>query len=164
MSKKMYIMRGCPGSGKSTKAKELAGENGVVYSTDDFFMRGEKYIFNPEALDSNHSKNQLRTVKALFDGVSPVVVDNTNTTPKECATYVQMADMLGYEVEFVLPDTPWAWDADELFQRNTHGVPKGVIECMIMRLDKTLTVDDVREWIKKEEPQFQGYTTQAPNV
>jgi adenylate kinase family enzyme len=36
--KKMIIMRGLPGSGKSYKAKKLAqAENGVIYSTDDFF-------------------------------------------------------------------------------------------------------------------------------
>jgi len=36
--KKLFIMRGLPGSGKSTLAKNLAVTNGVVYSTDDFFM------------------------------------------------------------------------------------------------------------------------------
>lgn len=36
--KKLILMRGLPGSGKSTLAKKLAGANGVVYSTDDFFM------------------------------------------------------------------------------------------------------------------------------
>jgi adenylate kinase family enzyme len=36
--KKLFLMRGLPGSGKSTLAKNLAGANGVVYSTDDFFM------------------------------------------------------------------------------------------------------------------------------
>jgi NEDD4-binding protein 2 len=36
---KLILMRGLPGSGKSTLAKKLAGENGVIYSTDDFFMK-----------------------------------------------------------------------------------------------------------------------------
>ena len=31
-------MRGLPGSGKSTKAKKIAAETGIIYSTDDFFM------------------------------------------------------------------------------------------------------------------------------
>ena len=34
----LILMRGVPGSGKSTKAKLLAGNKGVVYSTDDFFI------------------------------------------------------------------------------------------------------------------------------
>jgi adenylate kinase family enzyme len=43
-------MRGLPGSGKSTKAKELAGEQGLVFSTDDFFMVNGKYIFDPKMI------------------------------------------------------------------------------------------------------------------
>lgn len=35
----IILMRGVPGSGKSTKAKKLAGTSGIVYSTDDFFMK-----------------------------------------------------------------------------------------------------------------------------
>ena len=31
----LIVMRGIPGSGKSTKAKELAGTDGVIHSTDD---------------------------------------------------------------------------------------------------------------------------------
>ena len=30
----LIVMRGIPGSGKSTKAKELAGTDGVIHSTD----------------------------------------------------------------------------------------------------------------------------------
>jgi adenylate kinase family enzyme len=36
-------MRGLPGSGKSTKAKVLAGEQGVIFSTDDFFIVNGKF-------------------------------------------------------------------------------------------------------------------------
>ena len=39
---KVYIMRGLPGCGKTTRAKELV-EKGVILSTDDFFMIGEQY-------------------------------------------------------------------------------------------------------------------------
>lgn len=34
----VYIMRGLPGSGKSTMAKNMAGATGSVVSADDFFM------------------------------------------------------------------------------------------------------------------------------
>jgi len=34
-----YIMRGIPGSGKSTVAKQLAGENGVVLNLDQHVVR-----------------------------------------------------------------------------------------------------------------------------
>ena len=35
-----YIMRGIPGSGKSTAAKKIAGEEGKIHSTDTYFMVG----------------------------------------------------------------------------------------------------------------------------
>lgn len=34
----LILMRGLPGSGKSTKAKKLADNIGIIFSTDDFFM------------------------------------------------------------------------------------------------------------------------------
>ena len=43
-------MRGLPGSGKSTKARKIAGQFGVVYSTDDFFMVNGEYKFDPKMI------------------------------------------------------------------------------------------------------------------
>lgn len=41
--RKLIIMRGLPGSGKSEKAKRLLG-NGIIHSTDEFFLRAG-YIY-----------------------------------------------------------------------------------------------------------------------
>ena len=43
-------MRGLPGSGKSTLAKKIAGNAGVVYSTDDFFMVNGQYMYDPKMI------------------------------------------------------------------------------------------------------------------
>jgi adenylate kinase family enzyme len=55
-------MRGVPGSGKSTKAKKLAGTSGVVYSTDDFFMKNGEYVYDVKMIVEYHEKNLKRTV------------------------------------------------------------------------------------------------------
>jgi adenylate kinase family enzyme len=47
-------MRGVPGSGKSTKAKKLAGSNGVIYSTDDFFMKNGEYVYDVKFIGDYH--------------------------------------------------------------------------------------------------------------
>jgi adenylate kinase family enzyme len=47
-------MRGLPGSGKSTKAKKIAGEKGVIYSTDDYFMVNGEYKYNPKMILEYH--------------------------------------------------------------------------------------------------------------
>ena len=44
-------MRGLPGSGKSTKAKKIAGDVGVIFSTDDFFMVDGQYKFDPKMIE-----------------------------------------------------------------------------------------------------------------
>ena len=36
--RRIVIMRGLPGSGKSTRAKKIADNYGIIFSTDDFFM------------------------------------------------------------------------------------------------------------------------------
>jgi adenylate kinase family enzyme len=54
VKKELVLMRGLPGSGKSTKARKIAGEVGVIYSTDDFFMIDGKYIYNPKLIGDYH--------------------------------------------------------------------------------------------------------------
>lgn len=139
----LYICRGLPGSGKSTMAKQLAGSTGVIYSTDDFFMQNGKYNFNPGKLGEYHQKNFERAKLAMEQGVSPIVVDNTNTTAWEPKKYVQEAIKHGYKIEVKEPNTPWKFDVDELSKKNTHNVPTDSIKKMLNRWHHDLTVDDI---------------------
>ena len=81
-------MRGLPGSGKSTKAKELAGDKGVIYSTDDFFMVEGKYIYDPTKIIDYHSQNLQRTKKSMLQEQPLIIVDNTNICLWEMRRYV----------------------------------------------------------------------------
>lgn len=54
MDKRLIIMRGISGSGKSTLAKELAGKNGLIFSTDEFFMNNGEYVFDVAKLHWAH--------------------------------------------------------------------------------------------------------------
>jgi NEDD4-binding protein 2 len=132
--REMIIMRGVPGSGKSTLAQSL-GRGGVIYSTDDFFMVGNEYRFDPSKIVANHAANQQRVREACEAGISPVVVDNTNTQKWEARPYVQMAEEYGYSVKFVEANTPWSKDAEECARRNTHGVPLAGIQAMLSRYE-----------------------------
>lgn len=140
---KLILMRGCSGSGKSTLARTLAAAE-AIFSTDDLFMVDGEYRFNPEFLADNHEKNRRNVEMALRDFVDVVVVDNTHTCAWEMAAYVDLADSYGYDVEIVESNTPWRFDADELFARNTHGVPREAIKTQIARYEHGVTVDDVR--------------------
>lgn len=128
--KKVIIMRGIPGSGKSTLARQLAGSTGKIHSTDDYFMKDGKYVFDPNALRRNHQLNFQAFKADLSLGVSPVIVDNTNTQKWEYQNYMDAAENAGYEVEVVsVPHIDPALAA----QRNTHGVPEDAIRRMIAR-------------------------------
>ena len=67
----LYINRGVAGSGKSTKAKQLAPKENI-FSTDDFWMKDGKYIFNPALLGEAHQWNIDRVDNALNEG-NPIV-------------------------------------------------------------------------------------------
>lgn len=147
----LVLMRGVSGSGKSTVAKKIAGK-GVVLSTDDLFVKDGRYEFDPSKIGVNHSINQSRAETAMKDGISPVVIDNTNTQGWEMKPYVMLADKYGYSVEIVEPghpDFPEA-DFDEIMRRQSlrssenKSLPAEVVKRMMDRFEKGLTVDDVR--------------------
>jgi predicted kinase len=142
--KRMIIMRGLPGSGKSTTARKAA-RGAKILSTDDFFMRGGKYNFDPSKIVKAHQWNQKRAEKALAKGVPSVVIDNTNVQLWEMKAYVEMAQKYGYDVEFKAAKSSWAWDVEELAKRNTHGVPLEAIKRMKSGFQSigTATVDKV---------------------
>ena len=144
----LYIMRGLPGSGKSTIAEKL-GKDGVVLGSDDFFMVDGEYVFDPDALGYAHFWNQGRVEEAMKQQISPIVADNTNVQAWEMKPYVEMAIKYGYKIEFREANTPWKFDAQELAKRNQHGVPLDVIEDKLSRWEPDVTVEEI---LKSEKP------------
>lgn len=57
----MVILRGCPGSGKTTLAQQIVGDTGVILSSDDYFQRGNRYEFDHNKLGEAHEWNQTRS-------------------------------------------------------------------------------------------------------
>lgn len=140
--KKMIITRGLPGSGKSTKASEL-GVGGVVLGSDDFW--GPDYDFDISRIGEAHRWNQKRVLDAIQDGVSPIVVDNTNVSLYEIRPCLEMAQAHDYQIEIIEADTPWKFDAEELAKRNKHGVSQENIQKMIDRWDDNPTTERILE-------------------
>jgi hypothetical protein len=138
----LIVMRGIPGSGKSTKAKQLAGPNGIIHSTDDVIeAQGDYNEFFKQMIASKdftplsraHSTNLKNLFKSLKDGISPVILDNTNIKQNEAKSAVKAGLELGLSdnnIKFVDIGTG-GLTAKELANRNTHGVPLDKIEAMI---------------------------------
>jgi predicted kinase len=137
----LIIMRGVSGGGKSTKAKTLVGE-GVIHSTDalieatgdynGFFAEMNK-TKNFVGLSRMHSKNLANAKKSMAEGVSPIVIDNTNLKANEAKAYVKHALELGYADENIqIVDVgTGGLTAEQLAARNQHGVPLAKIEQMV---------------------------------
>ncbi|KAM4702490.1 NEDD4-binding protein 2-like 2 [Discoglossus pictus] len=140
--KKLVLLRGLPGSGKTTLARNILEQcrNGIVFSTDDYFCQKEGYTYDVKLLGDAHIWNQNRARRAMDDGKCPVIIDNTNTQSWEMKPYVQMAMERGYIVDFLEPDTWWKLDPLELEKRNKHGVPREKISQMLERYEYDMTI------------------------
>lgn len=134
MTKKLKIMRGISGSGKSTYTRKNFPGALVCSADQEFIGPDGVYIFDPKKLGEAHLGCWRKTHEALMRGEELVVVDNTNTQLWEMSPYVQMGNALGYEVEIIRMDTP----AHVAAARNVHGVPADKVRAMADRFQKVL--------------------------
>ena len=89
---KLYIVRGLPGAGKSTFAKELLQQGKVQQHLEAYeFMTDENgdYKFDPSILQKCHQQCQMWTQYYLDLGQS-VVVANTFSRKWEISMYTRM--------------------------------------------------------------------------
>jgi tRNA uridine 5-carbamoylmethylation protein Kti12 len=126
--KKVVIMRGWPGTLKSTRVKELVKDldshEYAVCSADDYFcLKTGEYIFNHEELGSAHGYSHRIFRQAIAAGVPVVVVDATNTTYKECKYYIQYGALEDYQIHLLEGDAPWKNDLKACASKNVHKVP-----------------------------------------
>ena len=126
--KTLYIVRGLPGSGKSSLAKKVTK---LVYSADDFFTnkKGE-YNFNAKLLGKAHEWCWGKVRDAMFIGAEAVAVANTFTQAWEAEKYYQIAEEYGYSVFVIECQNDFG---------NVHDVPKESIDAMKERWEKDLT-------------------------
>ncbi|XP_063590101.1 2',3'-cyclic-nucleotide 3'-phosphodiesterase-like isoform X2 [Penaeus indicus] len=129
-NKVMFIMKGLPGSGKSTivKAIQEVYKDSVVCSADFYFMRSGKYKFRPDKLKDAHQACQNKATATASRGMNVIIIDNTNVRNWEMKFYLTLAREYHYVPVIVEPQTPWCRDAHELATRNSHGVDESIIE------------------------------------
>jgi len=135
----LTLIRGLPGSGKTTLAYSLAaadraGEDGdterlvQIFEADDFFINAAgDYEFDPRLLPYAHAQCLSRAAFALKEGVRHVIVANTFTTWREVEPYHDLVTAIGedevYTQTFVCRGK---WE-------NNHNVPPEAIARMRMR-------------------------------
>lgn len=142
MNARVIILRGLPGSGKTTFIKAFAKQERaelVICSSNDSFVGSDGvYRFKPEKLGDAHDEcfrkfsETLQSLQTLeTESHTIVAVDNTATTLWEMAPYRMMARRYGLPVEFI--EVGDQGDIDKLVERNVHGVPESAIRAMRSR-------------------------------
>jgi len=110
MAKKLIIMQGIPGSGKSTWAKEFVkkasaeGLTSSIRSTDDQFMVDGIYRFDIKKISMYHVRNQQFVYEDCVKGIDVVIVDNTNIRAEHAMLYANIGKKNGYSVEVIRID------------------------------------------------------------
>ena len=127
-SARLLLVRGLPGSGKTTIAKSIP--NFVHLEADQYFEKDGQFAFQREKLPDAHAWCLQRTKEELDAGRS-VVVSNTFTRNVEMQPYFQ----LGYPAMVVEATGRW---------KSTHGVPDNIIELMRQKWE-ALSMDIPRE-------------------
>lgn len=127
--KTVKILRGIPGSGKTTLAREM-GE--LTVSADDYFMVDGVYCFNPREIHLAHQACWRRFYSEATSDTEVIVVDNTNITAAEIAPYVLPAEANGYKVQIITIQA----DPVQAFSRNVHGVPSHIVLGMAQKLER----------------------------
>lgn len=121
---KLLLIRGLPGSGKSTMAKAIQDENGKPYfhiEADMYFVDAKGvYSFDQKKIGLAHDWCQRGAAEALEKGDN-VVVANTFVRLWEIAPYRIMAEKLGADFQVI--------EATGNYQ-NVHNVPEHVLERM----------------------------------
>ena len=125
--KELILLRGLPGSGKSTFAKLLGGNN---YEADKYFERGldNVYEFNPSKLKNAHEWCRDLVFMDMVKNEPRIVVSNTFTQEWEMDTYYELAKQYGYRVHSIIMENRH----DGV---NEHGVPEDKLEQMKNRFE-----------------------------
>jgi predicted kinase len=126
--KELYLLRGLPGSGKSTIAKSIGG---IHIEADQYFTDGFKFKFDSTKLILAHKFCQDQTKKQMLSecvASNRIVVSNTFTQAREMKAYYDLAKKHRYTVYSLIVE-------NRHNGVNTHNVPDATIKQMKDRFE-----------------------------
>lgn len=129
---KLYIIRGIPGSGKSTYAETLKkdlwedGHDVARFEADDYWMKDGKYCIDLKNLPAAHKWCFDKVFNAFDKGCDIVIVSNTFTRLNEMESYINKAMERNIDITVYRMGNEF---------KNVHNVPEEVIEKMKNRFE-----------------------------
>lgn len=123
--KDLILVRGLPGSGKSTFA-DLIG--GFRCEADMFFMEDGVYNFDMNRIKEAHAWCKKECESFMIREKPKVIVSNTFTQEWEMAGYYELAKKYGYKVTSVVVE-------NRHDGKSIHGVPDATLGNMRNRFE-----------------------------
>ncbi|HRT03987.1 MAG TPA: ATP-binding protein [Candidatus Diapherotrites archaeon] len=122
LSKKSVILvRGIPGSGKSTFSKFLGR---AICSADDYHIDlNGNYNWKEENLKASHEWCKRKCERFMKIGAEKVIIDNTLSSEWEIDPYIDMAKKYGYKVFSIIIENRHGGIS-------IHNVPEDTLEKM----------------------------------
>ena len=113
----LYIMVGLPGSGKSTKAKEIANETGAFLTSLDSIREEiagsrKNWHENPDIFNNIMSRSIANIQNAMVEwhlkNGESVIVDYMNLQSRYTSFFQELSKKYDIEIEFVKMKCDWA--------------------------------------------------------
>lgn len=145
----LVILRGLPGSGKSTVAHAITADDDSICSADDFFKKEQGYSYDQTKLTVAHNRCFLRCVELMMSGTDPIVVDNTNSQLWVYSAYKELSRVAGYRVQVLELLCPDQLTLGRYAHRSIHNVPVDACVKMAKQWEKDpMAVTVTQEQIK----------------
>jgi predicted kinase len=132
VNKKLYLIRGLPGSGKSTFALTLANAVGAYHFEADHYFEDDDGNYNWDAtlVHAAHRWCQ-HAARHIMSLSRPLVISNTFTTEKELKPYLDLAASYRYHVTTLIVEGRHG-------KSSIHDVPRETIDKMRNRFSVKL--------------------------
>jgi predicted kinase len=125
----LFLVRGLPGSGKTSFATAIWNDYAVCEADKFFYDKEGNYNFDPSKLKEAHAwcKNEVETrMKDHQDNQQyypEIAVSNTFTQEWEMEDYFKLAEKYGYKVVSLIIENRHGG-------QNVHGVPEDKLQIM----------------------------------